>query len=62
MVGSVAGVIAVLVAVIFGILQFRHGGKDADLRLNVDQSVQAGRDAYTAGGDQYIAQDRRSDQ
>ena len=52
-VGSIACVIAVVVAVIFGVLQLRHGKNS--------QSVHAGRDAYTAGHDQHIGKNQRSD-
>jgi negative regulator of sigma E activity len=61
-VGSVAGVAAVLAAVIFGILQLRQGKKSRAARESGSrQSIRAGRDAYTAGGDQYITQDRRDE-
>jgi len=71
-VGSVAGVVAVLVAVWFGIVQVRQGRKAArtDPEASqaartdpeVSQDVQAERDAYTAGRDQYIDRDRASDE
>lgn len=62
-VGSLAGVLTVLAAVIFGVLQLRQGKKNGGPWPRVrKQRVQAGRDAYTAGGDQYIAQDRRRDE
>jgi hypothetical protein len=62
-IGSVAGALTVLVAVIFGVIQVRQGKKNArPSQYGAIQSVEAGRDAYTAGGDQHIVQDRRQDQ
>jgi hypothetical protein len=61
-IGSVAGVVGVLVAVYFGVVQVRQGRKAADPDSGVSQNVRAGRDAYTAGRDQHISQNRSPDE
>jgi hypothetical protein len=60
-IGSVAGVAGVLVAVWFGVVQVRQGRKTAGPDSGVSQSVRAGRDAYTAGRDQHISRDHNPD-
>ena len=60
-IGSVAGVAGVLVAVWFGIVQVRQGRKAAGPGSGVSQNVRAGRDAYTAGRDQHISRDDKPD-
>jgi hypothetical protein len=61
-IGSVAGVAGVLVAVYFGIVQVRQSRKAAEPDSGVSQSVRAGRDAYTAGRDQQISRDHNPDE
>jgi uncharacterized membrane protein len=61
-VGSVAGVTAVVVAIFFGISQVRAARRDRrSSSSNARQIVEAGRDAYVAGRDQDIRVERPDD-
>ena len=62
-VGSAAGVVAVVVAVIFGVAQMRQAGRSSKSPgSGLTQVIQAGRDAYAAGGSQYIGPEQESDE
>jgi hypothetical protein len=62
-VGSVAGVIAVVAAVVFGVAQMRQAGRSSKTPgSGLTQIIRAGRDAYAAGGSQYIGPEQERDE